>query len=510
MKKIILTFLLIFLITTALFSTNDNQKTESGFPSKPIKIIVYTAPGGLIDVTTRKFTEIATKYSDATFVVENKPGAGGIVALKKVLSQPSDGYTLFACTKSNISKFVSTGGSHYIEALDWLAMLMADPECVITNQTMEIDDWDEIVSDAGEKDGNQIWVGPAAGGLDHVTSIKIWEEFGFKAKWVPYKSGGKARAALLGGQGQAYVGNPREVLGNSDLKIAAVSAEKRIKQFPDAPTFKELGSDNLSNEYMWRGFAIKKGVPSEVLQWYDELFQQVNHDTDWRKFWQKGGIDVVYYGPDKFKQIVDSNAETFRHYLAKIGIIKSTKTSSLANLGKGKELALLVILLIIMNVILGLLIHHSAFKNLLSRILIISSLISVSIVFYLISFVFPESGIVGPAVVPRLWIILLIPLNILLLIKTIKNRNKIKPDKGNTNRVLKFIVFLIVYLIGIYFLGYYISTFAFILISMYFLGYRKFSTMIMISLGWVIFSYLVFYKTLYVPLPIGRLFEILF
>jgi len=510
MKKFIFILILVFIFSHNFTFAKNFKKTETGFPSKPIKIIVYTSPGGLIDVTTRKFTEIASKYSDATFVVENKPGAGGIVALKKVLSQPADGYTLFACTKSNISKFVSTGGKHYIDALDWLAMLMADPECVITNKQMEVNDWQELVEDARRKNGKQIWVGPAAGGLDHITSIKIWEEFDFSAKWIPYKSGGKARAALLGQQGQAYVGNPREVLGNSDLKIAAISSEKRLEQFPEAPTFRELGSENLDNEYMWRGFAIKKGVTPEILNWYDDLFEQVNNDPEWRKFWARGGIDVVYYGPEKFSKIVNSNSDTFQYYLQKIGIIKSAQSNIITDLGSGKELAYIIAFLFFLNLVLGIIIYNSAIKNLLSRILIISFFISISIIFFLISFVFPESDIVGPSVVPRLWIFFLIPLNIILLIKTYVNRKNIKQSSGNTNKVLKFVIFLVVYLVGIYFLGYYISTFAFILIGMYYLGYRKLSTMIIISLSWVIFSYLIFYKTLYVPLPLGRLFEILF
>ncbi len=508
MKKYILIFLL--LISFNYSFSDQIHKTESGFPSKPIKIIVYTSPGGLIDITTRKFTEIAAKYSDATFVVENKPGAGGIVALKKVLSQPADGYTLFACTKSNISKFVSTGGTAYITALDWLAMLMADPECVITNRKMDISDWDEIVKDAREKKGGQIWVGPDTGGLDHVTSIKIWEQFDFKSKWIPYKSGGKALAALLGKQGQAYVGNPREVLGNPDLKIAAVSSETRLEQFPDVPTFKELGSNELSNEYMWRGFAIKKGVPNEILNWYSELFQKVNNDPNWRIFWEKGGIEVVYYGPETFEEIINSDTKFFQHYLEKIGIIKTDSDNVLANLGTGKEFALLVLLFLLINLIVGFLVYNSRNRKLLSRILIITFFLSLSILFYILSFVFPESDVVGPSVVPRLWIFLLIPLNILLLIKTLTNKNKVEEPGGNVNKVLKYILFLIVYLVGIYFLGYYISSFAFIFVSMYILGYRKYGTMLIISFGWIVFSYLIFYKTLYVPLPIGRIIEILF
>ncbi|MCD6176257.1 MAG: hypothetical protein J7K29_00295, partial [Candidatus Cloacimonetes bacterium] len=100
--------LLIILLFTLLFFTSCKKTNEKfSFPEKPVTIIVYTGPGGLIDITARKFADVASKYTEATFVVENKPGSGGIVAMKRLLQLPSDGYTLFACTKSNISKIVS-------------------------------------------------------------------------------------------------------------------------------------------------------------------------------------------------------------------------------------------------------------------------------------------------------------------------------------------------------------------------------------------------------------------
>ncbi|MEA1972503.1 MAG: tripartite tricarboxylate transporter substrate-binding protein, partial [Candidatus Cloacimonadota bacterium] len=106
MKKIFI-FLIIIVV---LFSSCGKQEEQNEFPQKPITVIVYTGPGGLIDITARKFVDVASKYTNATFVVENKPGSGGIVALKRLLQLPSDGYTMFACTKSNISKIVSSGG----------------------------------------------------------------------------------------------------------------------------------------------------------------------------------------------------------------------------------------------------------------------------------------------------------------------------------------------------------------------------------------------------------------
>ncbi|MBC8479571.1 MAG: tripartite tricarboxylate transporter substrate binding protein, partial [FCB group bacterium] len=282
-------FLLLFVSWTLILSPKPLTAGED-FPAKPVKIIVYTGPGGLIDITARKFSQIASKYSDVNFIVENKPGAGGIVALKKILQSPADGYNLYACTKSNIAKFVQAGEKEYVDALDWTAMLMADPECVITNNQQQPYLWADLLDDARANSAKQTWVGPAAGGLDHVTAMKIWDTAGIKAKWIPFKSGGKAIAALLGGQGVAYVGNPRDVLGNPDLHIAAVSSSERLPAFPETPTFTELGLPDLEREFMWRGFALKQGTAPEIIDWYIDICQKVTDDREWQNFWAGGGI----------------------------------------------------------------------------------------------------------------------------------------------------------------------------------------------------------------------------
>jgi tripartite-type tricarboxylate transporter receptor subunit TctC len=134
---------------------------------------------------------------------------------------------------------------------------------------------------------------------------------GIKAKWLPFASGGKAVAALLGEQGVAYIGKAE------NLKIAAVSSRKRLDEFPDVPTFGELGIKGLDSEIMWRGFAVKKGTPGNVVKWYDDLFAKVTEDPEWREFREPYGIDVVHYTTDKFTDIVNSDIADFANYLSK-------------------------------------------------------------------------------------------------------------------------------------------------------------------------------------------------
>lgn len=291
----------------------------AAYPEKPIKIVNYVAPGGLMDVTSRKFIAIAKKYTDATFVVENIAGAGGLVAIGAVLEQPADGYTVFAPTTSVVDKVISAKKDEQtmVWGFEYVAMLMRDPECVIIAKDGPFKSFKDLVEDAKKKNGAQIWGGPAAGGNDHLLAQKIWETAGIKAKWLPYKSGPEAMMGTLGGQNAAYVGNPADTQGRKGYVIAAVCRDKRLPQLPDVPTFKELGYKGLDNEIMWRGFAIKKGAPEEAYKWWEDLNKKMAKDPEWRQFLVRDGIDVCDWGRDKFNKQVAEDVKTAKKYLKK-------------------------------------------------------------------------------------------------------------------------------------------------------------------------------------------------
>lgn len=311
MKKITV-FLLLLIMTSVQMYSEGSQEPAETFPTKPIKLIVYTGPGGAGDILARKFTDIASKYTDATFVVENKAGAGGIVAMEYVATTKPDGYTLMYMTKSNISKLVSTDSELDPMVFDWISLMQIDPECVITNKNNPVKTWQDIVADAKAKNGKQLWLGPAAGGLDHVTAQNIWKAAGIKATWVPFNSGGKAKAALLGEQGVTYVGNPGEIIGKPDFMVAAICAAERLPQFPDVPTFKELGIMGLENEVMWRGFAVKSGTSDAVIAWYDDIFEKVSKDPEWIAAYEPQGNMLVHKTRDEFNKMVADDYAAYK------------------------------------------------------------------------------------------------------------------------------------------------------------------------------------------------------
>jgi tripartite-type tricarboxylate transporter receptor subunit TctC len=293
------------------------------FPERPINIVVYLKPGGAGDVFARRFEKIAGKYTDAQFVVVNKPGAGGLTAMQSIVSGKADGYNLAYMTKSVVAKFAEPNVKISIDDLEWLAMMVSDPESLIVNKNSPIRKLDQIVADAKAKKGAQIWVGPATGGNDHIMARKTWRALGIQAKWVPFESGDEAMVALMGGHGVVYVGNPGDVAGKPDLENVVISAPKRLGgAWANIPTFKELGISGLDEEIMWRGFTIKKGIPEEARKFYQDLIAKVSNDPQWRKYIEDEGADAIFYKEAKFKELVKVDLHDFAEVLKELATAK--------------------------------------------------------------------------------------------------------------------------------------------------------------------------------------------
>jgi len=298
------------------------------FPEKPITILAYMKPGGAADVDSRVFATIAERLTGAKFVVKNMTGAGGIVAMKHVLEQPADGYLLMATTKSQVYKIVTAKSDIDVEDFQWLALNQRDPEAIIVNSTMDVNSWDAVLADVEAKAAagkRQIWVGPAAGGLDHVMAMKTWAAAGINTdhvKYIPFAGGKAAMIELLGGRGAVYVGNPRDIIGQPDLAIAALSRSERLEPFPDAPTFAELGVENLDAEVMWRGFAAKAGMPDEPTGFWNGLFAQVAEDPEWVAHVEKSSIDPVLLSNDAFLEVIQTDMAEVEKWAKDAGIIE--------------------------------------------------------------------------------------------------------------------------------------------------------------------------------------------
>ncbi len=497
MIKKILAILFVLGYLTLLGYLYFDVNSDAVYPNKPVTIVVHSKPGSAIDLMSRKVAEIAKKYSKEPFVVENRPGTQGIVAMQHVIDRKADGYILLGVTRSFLSTLIVNKSDVSISDFDFLAKMISDPEAIISNKKRGFNGIKDVIVDA--KKHKQVWIGPGTGSRDHLMAIKTWKKLGIKAEWVDYKSGPQAILAMMRDEAPIYVGNPADISGKKDLKIIAIAAETRHKGLPEVETFKENGIDLV--ESMWRGYAFKKGTPAKAVKYMSDVLSKVAEDPEWKDYCESVFAFSDYLPPKEFSREVELESKETKELLKSAGLLNSYFKKGVLPLWA------VAILLALAIVLLLLVIFKFDWRKLNFNILFASFFIWVAAFFYYQTMLFniPEGlNITNPALIPRIWSIALLVFAVWNIYNELNGKNKpYKP--GNIKLVSKVLFALLMYYIAIPFVGYFVSTPVFLLATMYILKYRNWTIMLINAFGFVLFSYLVFELLLKIDLPLGNL-----
>jgi hypothetical protein len=377
--------------------------------------------------------------------------------------------------------------------------VVIDPEVLITNRHSKVRTLEEIISDALAKKGRQKWLGPLVGGVDHLMALKTWDHLGIHGEWIPFEGGSDALAALMGKHGTVYVGNPVDVKGRPDLMLAAVAARERLPEFPNTPTFSEKGF-GLEEEVLWRGYALKKGTNQQAVKYLTNLFEKVTQDSAWIQFIRSTSAQPVLLTPEPFTAMVNEDQKQAVKYLQSAGILAKGPVVQSGHTGLNAVFALILFVLI---AALFFFFRKEWFK---AEILIPLFLIIFSLFLYTLTRDFPSgklSKTAGPAAMPRLWLYGLVFFNGWLLAQQLRNPQQEEQSGPNRWQAVRLAGLMLVYLTALPYLGYYVSTFVFLLAGSYLLRYRKHWLIVGTAVGFTVLSYLIFNQVLQVPLPLG-------
>lgn len=176
--------------------------------------------------------------------------------------------------------------------------------------------------------------------------------------------------------------------------------------------------------------------------------------------------------------------------------------SFLQFLGEGLGLKILIAGLLAALAGIGIAVRLSGKKEYFGEILIPCALIALSLVFFAVTYSFPTEE-AGPAAVPHLWIFWTVLLCSVILWQVFKGTAKSDPKSGRLGFLLLVIVIVIAYYVAMQTIGYFISSFLFLVLLMHILSYKKKVVLYSVAVGWVVFSYIVFYKLLFIQLPLG-------
>jgi putative tricarboxylic transport membrane protein len=249
--------------------------------SNALKIIHGSNAGAPQDVMLRLLAEEMQKAINQPVIVEPRPGASGQVAMSALKQAAADGRTIFSDGTGITSILQLPGATHSWMDFEPLYRIQLDPFALYVNPK-RFPDWKAALAEMRAKPGQFRVGGFANGGPHQITLMLATAKADATFDWIPYDSGAKAITAVMGDHLEGSMSNISVYAQFKERTavIAHTSAE-RLAQFPQLPTFKELGIDVV--RYHWRGMFVKRGTPEPVIT---KLFESVGAGVKSAKFQQ--------------------------------------------------------------------------------------------------------------------------------------------------------------------------------------------------------------------------------
>ena len=280
---------------------------QAEWPDKPIKVFVGFAAGGGTDIYARVLASLIHEELNTPMVVINKPGAVGMIALKHVADEKSDGYTI---TMQSVAETVAkevNGESpvDFRKAFRPLAMLGIVPAILVVPIDSPYKSVRDLVEDAKKNPGKLRWAHAGRGGMLHMMGDKTFKALGVDVKDVPFAGGGPTRAAVVAKQVDAGLMNVQQFTGfDTKLRALAVFDSARQAAFPGIPTMKEQGYD-LSAIISPFGVYIRADTPEPITAKLQTAVKAVTGKPGYKSLIKGAGLQDDYRDEKASRAIVD-------------------------------------------------------------------------------------------------------------------------------------------------------------------------------------------------------------
>ena len=303
-------------LTPILFATASAQD----YPNKPIRYIVATAPGGLMDVPARLLADYFERRYGHRLVIENRGGGGGVMAGDALAKAAPDGYTLAQIQVGNVAINPFTVKDMPFDPLRDFApvsTLTSSPVVVTVDGRLGVNTLQEFIALAKTRPLNYGSAG--IGTIPHLAGELFAHAAGIKLTPVHYRGAGPALNDLLAGQVQAIFVGLGVVHSQPALKRLAVSQSKRLAAAPEIPTAAEAGLPAFEVN-TWFGVVAPRGTPEAIVTQLNRQIHAALDDATLQKRLVDGGLEPLEETPAQFGARMRADHERFREIVKAAGL----------------------------------------------------------------------------------------------------------------------------------------------------------------------------------------------
>ena len=296
-----------------------------------LHLLIPAGPGGGLDSTARALGESLMKLdADKIVSYENRTGGGGGKAMSYFVNSKSDfSNTLLVNSTPLLIRSIQGVFKQTYHDVVPIASLIADPAVIAVKDSAKYSDWNSVLTEL-QNTNKRILVGGGSvkGSLDHIALSLLLKESGIsfrKARYIPYDGGGKALIGLLSSEVEVLVSGLGETINqhrSKSVRILGVSSEKRIKELPEVPTFKEVGLNVVFSN--WRGVFASKSSTDQEIDTQEALIKQLVDSTEWQAQLSLYGWEPFYLEARQFKEFLEAQEKTLRNTLIELGLVKSS------------------------------------------------------------------------------------------------------------------------------------------------------------------------------------------
>jgi len=296
--------LLVMVCTSAVAAAAD-------FPVRPVTIVVGFPPGGASDILARIVANKLASLLGQSFVVDNRPGAGGNVAGEVVAHAPPDGYTLLlgnnAILATNASLYKEVGFDAEKDFAP-ISLIGTQANVLVVNNNLPAHSLAELIALAKANPGKLNFASSGYGLAAHLAGELFKADAHVDIVHVPYKGSAPALQDVIAGQDQMMFATTSGAMGlikGGQLRPLAVTTLKRTPSLPDVPTIDELGIKGF-DATTWHGLVAPAGTPSDVIKILHQAVVETLNDPGVQHSLDELGVDVASDTPEQFAAYIHS------------------------------------------------------------------------------------------------------------------------------------------------------------------------------------------------------------
>ena len=295
------------------------------YPTRPVRIIVNTGPGGLVDIATRLIAQRMSEYLKQPVVVEDRAGGDGLIGIRYVKTAPADGYTVLASASTIAYQLaVKEDPGYELKDFTGIGLVGRSPFLLIEAPSKPDKTLADLIARAKANPDKLSYASAGVGTVTHLAAARFLQQTGLTMLHVPYKGNGPAMPDVMSGRVEmifeAY-GSSRSHIQAGTFRALGITSPTRLSGLPDVPTFGEQGVPNYTF-YTWMYLLAPAGTPPAAIQRLSAALRSATSSKDVEDRFREDGVETLDMTTQQVTDSLARHAAEASKLMSDLGLAK--------------------------------------------------------------------------------------------------------------------------------------------------------------------------------------------